>query len=167
MFKGEMNVKSTVIELNEWMIKFPKKLEVFSEAAASNRPAPKKWSPKEIVGHLCDSALHNLQRFINVQHEKTPLVLTPYKQDEWVELQRYQDMPMEEIVALWRSLNKQIASILLHIPTEKHMYQFELKDGNPVSLQWLAKDYIAHLKHHIKQIDAQMPLGGKEDEKRT
>ncbi|MED4252396.1 hypothetical protein P4689_07180 [Priestia megaterium] len=47
------------------------------------------------------------------------------------------------------------------------MYQFELKDGKFVSLEWLAKDYIAHLKHHIKQIDAQMPLGGKEDEKRT
>lgn len=162
-----MNMETTIVELNEWVIKLPKKLEVFSEAAASSRPAPKKWSPKEIVGHLCDSAIHNLQRFINVQHEKTPLVLTPYKQDEWVKLQHYQDMPMEEIVALWRSLNKQIASVLLHIPTEKHMYQFELKDGKFVSLQWLTKDYIAHLKHHIKQIDAQMPLGGKVNEKRT
>ena len=72
---------------------------------------------------------------------------------------------MKEVVALWRSLNKQIASVLLHIPTEKHTYQFELGDGKFVSLQWLAKDYIAHLEHHIKQIDAQMPLGGKEDEK--
>jgi hypothetical protein len=47
------------------------------------------------------------------------------------------------------------------------MYQFELEDGNFVSLQWLAKDYIAHLKHHIKQIDAQLPLGGEVNEKRT
>ncbi|MEQ7805883.1 DinB family protein [Priestia aryabhattai] len=160
-------METTVVQLNEWVVKLPKKLEVLSEAAASNRPAPKKWSPKEIVGHLCDSAIHNLQRFINVQHEKKPFVLTPYKQDEWVELQHYQATPMEEIVALWRSLNKQIASVLSHIPTEKYMYQFELKDGKFVSLEWLAKDYIAHLEHHIKQIDAQVPLGGKEDEKRT
>ena len=74
---------------------------------------------------------------------------------------------MEEVVALWRSLNKQIASVLSYIPTEKYMYQFELEDGKFVSLHWLAKDYIAHLEHHIKQIDAQLPLGGKEDEKRT
>ncbi|WP_129704080.1 DinB family protein [Priestia megaterium] len=160
-------METTIVQLNEWVIKLPKKLEVFSQAAASSRPAPKKWSPKEIVGHLCDSAIHNLQRFINVQHEKKPCVLTPYKQDEWVELQHYQDTPIEEVVALWRSLNKQIASVLSHIPTEKHMYQFELDDGNSVSLEWLAKDYINHLEHHIKQIDAQLPLGGKEDEKRT
>jgi hypothetical protein len=167
VLKGEINMETTVVQLNEWIIKLPKKLEVFSEAAASNRPALKKWSPKEIMGHLCDSAIHNLQRFINVQHEKKPFVLTPYKQDEWVELQRYQDASMEEIVVLWRGLNKQVASVLSHIPPEKHMYQFDIGDGKFVSLEGLAKDYIDHLKHHVNQINAQMPLGGQVDETRT
>ena len=28
-----------------------------------------KWSKKEILGHLCDSALNNLQRFTEVQYQ--------------------------------------------------------------------------------------------------
>jgi len=34
-----------------------------SESELAQKPTPEKWSKKEIIGHLIDSGLNNLQRF--------------------------------------------------------------------------------------------------------
>jgi hypothetical protein len=52
------------------------------------RPAPEKWSKKEIIGHLTDSAQINLQRFIRCTYEENFKLV--YNQDEWVAAQHYQ-----------------------------------------------------------------------------
>ena len=41
------------------------RLRQIDEASASLRPAPGKWSRKEILGHLIDSAANNHQRFVH------------------------------------------------------------------------------------------------------
>jgi hypothetical protein len=38
----------------------------YSEEELSRKPSPNKWSKKEILGHLCDSANNNIQRLIRV-----------------------------------------------------------------------------------------------------
>ncbi|MBM3416535.1 MAG: DinB family protein [Bacteroidetes bacterium] len=40
----------------------------------SRKPAPNKWSRKEILGHLIDSAQSNIRRFVKAQYEETPLI---------------------------------------------------------------------------------------------
>jgi hypothetical protein len=42
-------------------------LRALSPERAAVRPAPGKWSPKEIVGHLIDSASNNHGRFVRAQ----------------------------------------------------------------------------------------------------
>ena len=42
-------------------------LSAISDEAASRKPAPNKWSKKEILGHLIDSAANNHQRFMRLQ----------------------------------------------------------------------------------------------------
>ena len=39
-------------------------LRKIGEAESAVRPAPGKWSPREIIGHLVDSASINHQRFV-------------------------------------------------------------------------------------------------------
>jgi hypothetical protein len=39
-------------------------LAAFSEAESEERPAPERWTKKEVVGHLIDSASNNHQRFV-------------------------------------------------------------------------------------------------------
>jgi len=46
----------------------PRLFEI-KDAAAGGRPAPGRWSPKEIIGHLIDSAVNNQARYVaHLQH---------------------------------------------------------------------------------------------------
>ena len=45
--------------------------------------APGKWSPREIVGHLIDSASNNHRRFV-VGRWQDDLIFDGYAQDDWV-----------------------------------------------------------------------------------
>ena len=65
-------MQNVIDSLRDWIISVSKEFKQMTEVEASQRPAPQKWSKKEILGHLCDSAIHNLQRFINIQFEKQP-----------------------------------------------------------------------------------------------
>jgi hypothetical protein len=52
------------------------------DASFSLKSTPDKWSKKEELGHLIDSAQNNIQRFIRVQHEEN--VHIRYNPDNWV-----------------------------------------------------------------------------------
>jgi hypothetical protein len=82
-----------------------------SDTEASRQPAPGKWSRKEIIGHLIDSASNNHGRFVRAQLQDD-LVFTGYDQDAWVRLQRYQECGWVDLVQLWRAYNHQIANIM-------------------------------------------------------
>src|SRR5260221_2655385 len=82
-----------------------------SEEVLSVKPAPGKWSPKEILGHLIDSAQNNIQRFVRSQYEDTPRIV--YAQDDWVRLQGYQHCGKVELIQLWVSINRHLCKILV------------------------------------------------------
>src|SRR4051794_2197023 len=105
-------MQQVIDKLYYWLAKVPDGFNQFSEMEISERPLPNKWSKKEILGHLCDSGINNLERFIRIQYEEQPLILIPYNQDRWVELQGYRDLPIEEVMNLWSSLNKKIINVL-------------------------------------------------------
>ncbi|MGN8069821.1 DinB family protein [Mucilaginibacter sp. 22184] len=116
------------------------------------RPAPGKWSKKEILGHLIDSAQINLQRFIRCTYEEN-FRLT-YEQDAWVSVQRYQDTEVNDIIDLWILLNKQIISVLKNYPLDRVDARCDNSKSEPnlQTVAWLANDYVEHLKHHMRQI---------------
>jgi hypothetical protein len=82
-----------------------------------SKPASGKWSNKEIIGHLCDSAMINLQRFVRCTYEENFKLI--YEQDEWVAAQRYQEMEIENLLELWRLLNLQIARVIDKYPADR------------------------------------------------
>jgi hypothetical protein len=49
-----------------------KELLDISEAESKARPAPDQWSPKEVLGHLIDSAANNYRRFVDAQSKDDP-----------------------------------------------------------------------------------------------
>jgi hypothetical protein len=143
-------MQSVIDNLNNWIIKVPEEFSRMSELDVSERPMPLKWSKKEILGHLCDSAINNLERFIKIQYELQPFFLTPYNQDQWVYIQNYQDISIEEIINLWCNLNKKIINVIVKIPTEKLTYLCDIGNNQLMTLEWLIKDYLEHMEHHLK-----------------
>lgn len=138
--------------LSQMIDAVPLQLETFSETALATHPAPNKWSPKEILGHLCDSAVNNLFRFINSQIEEAPFLVQKYDQDQWVRLQHYKQAPIAEIVQFWIYLNKSVIRVISTIPEEKYSCMCKLPNGDIVTLQWLISDYLSHMEHHLQQI---------------
>src|SRR6202142_4410062 len=95
-------------------LKIADKLRGIDEARASVRPAPDKWSIKEILGHLVDSAANNHQRFVRLQLSER-IDLPGYDGDAWVRVQRYQDRSWREIIDLWQTYNTQLAAVIRHV----------------------------------------------------
>jgi hypothetical protein len=124
----------------------------FSEADLAYTPGPGRWSKKEILGHLIDSAMNNHRRFVLSQLEPEPLLITPYEQREWVALARYQFTPASELLHLCTLLNQQLARLLEQLPATTATQRCEFDNGYSVTLRWLAEDYVLHLEHHIHQI---------------
>mgnify|MGYP003521561386 CR=1 FL=1 len=69
------------IRLQKILEEIPAQLYIFSEADAALKPAPGKWSKKEVLGHLIDSASNNHQRFVRMQIDSS-ITLPKYQQDE-------------------------------------------------------------------------------------
>jgi len=120
-------------------------LEKISAAEFSFKPDPSRWSKKEILGHLIDSAQNNIRRFIVAQYEDQPFIV--YNQDKWVEVSNYQQWNEKDIIDLWCLLNKQICMILRN--TAVSMQDRIVQTQESHSIEWLAEDYVRHLLHHL------------------
>src|SRR5690242_11316111 len=137
-------------------------LVALTDTDSKEHPAPGKWSPREVIGHLIDSASNNHQRFVRARFQND-LVLVGYDQDAWVALQHYQDESWTELVTLWRAFNLHLAHVMAVIPASVRQRQHgrhNLHEINwkprpadqPATLDDLMEDYAGHLKHHLRQI---------------
>ena len=132
-------------------LKIADRLRNIDDAAASKRPAPGKWSKKEILGHLIDSAANNHQRFVRLQ--LTPRIDLPgYDGDEWVRIQRYQERSWHEIIELWQVYNTQLAPLIRGVDPATLQHVWHMPDGKEVDLEFIMRDYVVHLRHHLEQI---------------
>ncbi len=144
-------IEKTIEELQQLIPEVSAKLKAIQEAKFTEKPQTDKWSIKEIIGHLIDSATNNHHRFIRCQYEDKPLI--KYDQDLWVASQNYQNKPSEEIILLWELYNKHLVFVMENIPQDKlASLCLVAKANEPVTLQWLIEDYLAHLKRHLTKI---------------
>jgi hypothetical protein len=111
------------------------------------------WSRKQVLGHLIDSASNNHQRFVRVSLQGS-LEFPGYDQDGCVRVQAIQDAPWPVLVALWVSYNRFLAHVIARLPADKLEAPCRIGAGQPVTLRFLVEDYVAHLLHHLRQIDA-------------
>lgn len=112
-----------------------------------------KWSKKEILGHLIDSAINNLQRFTEIQYYEKPYKIRPYNQDALVKYNDYQNKNNQNLFDLWLHLNRHILEIIKNKTDKTLAYQLILPNGTLTNLQFLIEDYIEHLFYHVSQIN--------------
>lgn len=128
----------------------------------SRRKSADDWAPIQILGHLVDSATNNHQRFVRAQFTDD-LVFPGYDQDNWVNAQKYSDESWPDLIQLWSSYNLHLLHLFSVIPPDiltklraKHtLDQIALEPvppDEPATLEYLIRDYVDHLRHHLDQI---------------
>jgi len=129
------------------------RLRTFNEGGAVERRAAGTWTRKEILGHLIDSATNNHQRFVRAQFAD-PFTWPGYEQNEWVLVNAYGDRTWVELLDLWAAMNRHLAHVIEHVPVSKLGTRCVIGTGDAVTLEWLMRDYLDHMRHHLAQIVA-------------
>ena len=153
-------------EFRDTIVSATARLRDIPEAQSGEKSSPDDWSAKETIGHLIDSAANNHQRFVRAQFTDD-LVFPGYVQDQWVSSQNYRNESWAEVIQLWSSYNLHLVHVASAIPEDVltksrsphtlDQIAFNLVDKNdPATLEYLIRDYLDHLRHHLDQIFAEV-----------
>jgi hypothetical protein len=153
-----------VVELRNAIEKSSALLDQIGDEESRTPLKPGKWSAREVIGHLIDSASNNHQRFVRALFQDD-LIFPGYDQDAWVAAQSYRDAPWRDLIALWKTFNLHIARLMETIPADERTrlrarHNLDKLAWKPVSreapatLDYFMEDYVGHLKHHLNQIFA-------------
>lgn len=146
------HLASTIRAAVPWLV-------TLSNADATLPESEGKWSAKEVIGHLTDSALNNLPRIIRLQIASEHM--QGYAQEAWVALQHYRDREWAEVLALWFALNEHLVWVIRHIDRAHLADQGWIADS-PITLGFLIEDYIAHMQHHLNNLQKWVQPGWTE-----
>jgi hypothetical protein len=141
-------INQALAQLTFIVEKAPSMLTQISEEKMSEKPAPNKWSKKEIIGHLIDSATNNHHRFVRGQFEAIPEIR--YDQNGWNKYSFYQQIDSKQIILFWTIYNSQLIELIKRIPTDNLKRKVKVGD-NLLTIEYLIIDYVEHLEHHLKQ----------------
>jgi hypothetical protein len=131
--------------------KVPERLGRLSEETVASKPTPSTWSPKEELGHLLDSAANNHQRVVRAQLEDSP-AMPGYEQNRWVAVHAYQRREWTELIDGWQALNRQLLAAAETVPDTAWSRTLRVAGSEPLTLQFVFEDYVAHMLHHLRHI---------------
>jgi len=148
--------------LNQVLSTVPAQIRAIDTEEMNHKPASGKWSKKEILGHLIDSAYNNHQRFLCAESQGN-LIFQGYNADEWVLKNDYQNRSIEDVLQMWEVSNRHLSILICSIPTNilqktttEHRFHVMcmnlLQESEPTNLSYLIWDYLFHLEYHLKQV---------------
>lgn len=148
--------RATVLSASE-------RLRAISPEQSAQQSSPDKWSIKQILGHLIDSAANNHQRFVRAQFTDD-LVFSGYEQEKWVDAQKYNDESWADMVQFWHYYNLHLLHVISAIPeatlTRARIHHnldeialHPVDKNDTTTLDYFVRDYLVHLKHHLDQIN--------------
>ena len=145
------NVSDVAVDLADLVHATTPNLQSITKAESNRTRGPGTWSRKQILGHLIDSALNNLHRFVRAQQVEE-LRFPDYDQPFWVDRGGYQEQSWASLVELWAGLNTHLANVISRIYPDRLDTPCVIGNSKPLSLEFLVRDYVKHLRHHLEQI---------------
>jgi hypothetical protein len=134
------NLKQLVVD---WQPQLSQISEKDSQAVVGS-----KWTRKQIIGHLIDSAANNHQRFVRLQ-EGNLVGFPGYEQEAWVNAGNYNQNTWGNLVELWLQYNRQLAIVIENIHPKNGV---NLWEDRSLTLEFIVNDYLRHVRHHLEQL---------------
>jgi hypothetical protein len=114
------------------------------------KPAPGKWSVREIIHHLADSEMTAAVRLRLLIAEDRP-TLKGYDQDEYAR-RLYYDRPHESSLELFRVARTSTAEILDRLTPAEWVREGTHTEAGPYGVEAWLKTYSGHAHKHARQI---------------
>lgn len=106
-----------------------------------------KWTLKEMVGHLIDSASNNHQRFIRLQLSEE-LILPGYNPEDWRRVSRANDLDYRFLIDFWKQYNLFLLHLIQNVDP-KTLDHYWVVNSEKKSLKFLIEDYFRHIQWHV------------------
>ena len=121
-----------------------------SDAELDARPAPQKWSTREIVHHLADSEMTSAIRLRRLIAEDQP-VIHGYDQEEFARRLFY-DRPIAASLDAFRSARATTVELLDRLTPEQWARTGTHTESGAYSVERWLEIYAAHAHGHAEQI---------------
>ena len=134
---------------------YKEKINNFYELMDSNknivdiRVSEDKWTLKEMVGHLIDSASNNHQRFIRLQIDKE-INFPAYDHEQWKDISNIHEFEFSDLLNLWKSYNYFLLHLIKNIDVKDYGNKWII-DHKEITLKFIVEDYFGqHMDWHIE-----------------
>jgi hypothetical protein len=114
------------------------------------RPAPNKWSVREIIHHLADSEMIAAARLRYLLGQDRPTI-HGYDQDEFAR-RLYYDRPHEVSLELFRLVRESTSEILDRLTPAEWIREGTHTEVGPYGVEGWLKTYAGHAHKHATQI---------------
>ncbi|HKP76333.1 MAG TPA: DinB family protein [Longimicrobiaceae bacterium] len=128
-------------------------VEPLPASLVDTRPAPAKWSVREIVAHLADDELVGAYR-IRLILSAPGTEIQAFDQDRWAETGRYAATDLGASLALFRALRGANLALLRVLEDEEWERAGVHAERGVESIRDIAAYYAGHDLNHFAQIEA-------------
>src|SRR5487761_2154894 len=154
----------TTDELVALLASAPDQLEVALAAIAPTPPASEasaddalageeRWTPSEIVGHLCDAARYWGARMRLALYEDTPQ-LEEFDQDAFVRLAAYRYTPIEALAREYRLVSATTVALLRGLRPDQWERVGVHPEVGPLTIRRMVEIAAGHELNHARQLAA-------------
>lgn len=145
------HVSKPIAEFRNSLRLIEERIAGLTEAQIAWKPAPDKWSVKQIVAHLVDSSLVHAVRIRKIVAEPKPHFIY-YNQDAWVESSRANEASVEDLLRAFEAILHHNALFYERL-AEDDWERTGIDNGKEVSVSELIQGFLRHRDNHLAQID--------------
>jgi|SRR5918995_4352466 uncharacterized damage-inducible protein DinB len=125
----------------------PRHLSAVTEASASHRYAPGKWSVREVLGHICDAERIFAYRLLRIATgDETPL--PGFDENSYVPAGAFDGRALADLIEEWTATRDATIALVRGLPAEAWMRR-GVANGRDVTASALAYIILGHVEHHL------------------
>ncbi len=151
-------MKTKAQELKSITLDFYSRYSGLDDQIASVNLSADKWSLKQIIGHLIDSASNNHQRFVRLQLADD-VKFADYDKDQWLHVEKHNLVLFTDLFTLFLYLNRLLAHLIENMDPKVLAHKWIVNwDENTkfMTLESLIDHYIEHLMYHVRHFEERL-----------
>lgn len=126
-------------------------MQKIGPAGLEKRPAPGKWSPREVLCHLADTEIafgFRLRQTLAEPHH----IVQPFDQDLWAK--PYSAIPAQAALETFAALRAWNLTLLETVPTEAYAKPVSHPERGAMTFGTLVETMAGHDTNHLVQLEA-------------